>query len=73
MNELDYLLGAFVDVDYGFRCLLEVMEALEEQAETKETRDMENLLYISNKIIGNLQEELQENIEKLDKYIMQHR
>ena len=30
MRELDYILGAFVEVDYSISCLLQVISALEE-------------------------------------------
>lgn len=73
MKELDKILSEFIHIDYGIDCLLEIMKALEEQAESKESREMENILYILNRNFAGFQKEMQINIEKLDKYIMRNR
>lgn len=70
MREIDYILNEFVEAEYSIMCLLQVMDALCEQAESKESREMENTLFIIKKVLTTSQKELQECIEKLDKYII---
>ena len=46
MREIDYILNDFVEAEYLIICLLQVIDALCEQAESKESREMENPLFI---------------------------
>ena len=41
MREIDYILNDFVEAEYLIICLLQVIDALCEQAESKESREME--------------------------------
>jgi hypothetical protein len=73
MEKLDKVLSGLIEVDYILECWLEIMSVLEVHASNEESREIENLLYLLNKNFGNLQKDLQSNIETLDKYIMANR
>lgn len=73
MKELDEILKGLTDVDYGYRCLMQIIEVLEEQASNEGEIVVEQNLYIISKNIRTFQQELQGNIERLDKYIMRSR
>lgn len=73
MKVLDEILNGLTDVDYGYRCLMQIIDVLEEQASNEGQIVVEQNLYIINKNIKDFQQELQGNIDKLDKYIMSTR
>ena len=70
MRELDYILGAFVEVDYSVSCLLQVISALEEHYRVEEDRVQKNTLFTIKAILTTIEHDLEGTTERLDKYIL---
>lgn len=73
MRELDYILSGFIEADYSIRCLMQVMAALEEYYNVKDDREQKNTLFTIEQILKSIKHELEENIERLDRYILNHK
>ena len=73
MRELDYILGGFVETDYSILCLMQVMAALEEYYNVKDDKEQKNTIFTIEQILKSIEHDLEENIERLDRHILNHK
>ena len=73
MRELDYILSGFIEADYSIRCLMQVMAALEEYYNITDDREQKNTIFIMEQILKSIEHDLEENIERLDRHILNHK
>lgn len=70
MEELDFLLSDFADVEYGIDALLVVLRALEEMYDMEREEALKANLTVIMRQLDSLREDLREDITNLDLWML---
>lgn len=70
MEELDFLLSDFADVEYGIESLLVVLRALEEIYDMEREEAVKANLTVIMRQLDSLREDLREDITNLDLWML---